>query len=89
MLIVGLGPGGLDSWNPRMNLGIPLESQTTGPQTNNQPLVWEWPERHLYIPNSDQCVGENTLNVILQPIVFHAILPLPVHMVHVKYIRYM
>ena len=37
----------------------------------------------MKIPNSDQCVGENTLNVILQPTVFHAILPLPVH---VKYI---
>ncbi len=37
------GPGGLDSWNPRKwkglgFLGAPLESQTTGPQTNNQPL---------------------------------------------------
>ena len=38
-LLVGLGPGGLDSWNPPYErhcyLRAPFESQTTGPQTNN------------------------------------------------------
>ena len=38
-LMVGLGPGGLDSWDSPYErdcyLTAPLESQTTGPQTNN------------------------------------------------------
>ncbi len=38
--IVGLGPGGLDSWDPPMKgigilKGTRFESQTTGPQTTN------------------------------------------------------
>ena len=35
-LIGGLGPGGLDSWDPLIErdcyLGVPLQSQTTGPR---------------------------------------------------------
>ena len=33
-LIGGLVPGGLDSWDPLMK-GIPVDSQTTGPQPTN------------------------------------------------------
>ncbi len=43
-IIVGLGPGGLDSWNPLMKgmvtcECVPLESQTTNP---NQQLTISW-----------------------------------------------
>ena len=41
-VVVGLGPGGLDSWDAPMKGVVtlaPIESQTTGPQTNNQPLA--------------------------------------------------
>ena len=39
----GLGPGGLDSSSYERDcfLGVSLESQTNGPQTNNLPLAEE------------------------------------------------
>ena len=39
-LVIGLGPGLLGSpYERNCYLRVPLESQTTGPQTNNEPLA--------------------------------------------------